>query len=240
MGYTSLEFPTFTTDWNSEAYHTVAGQNSNNSVRVPNAFMQAVGEGGTWDLLGRLEKKTAAAEKRDPKPFKTIKAGELWDDIAFAAWSCADPGLQFHTTINQWHTCPADGEIRASNPCSEYMFLDNTACNLASLNLIRFYDMEFGRFDVEAFRYAVRLWMVALEISVLMAQFPSREMAELSYEFRTTGIGYANIGSLLMVMGLPYDSPGAGGGRGLDRDHAHARLRHLRGAGRRARPLPRV
>ena len=206
MGYTSLEFPTFTTDWNSDAYHTVAGQNSNNSVRIPNAFMNAVQQKGEWDLIGRMELKKAAVEKRDPKPFRTIEAGGLWDDIAYAAWSCADPGIQFHTTINQWHTCPEDGEIRASNPCSEYMFLDNTACNLASLNLIRFYDKEFGRFMVDDFRFAVRLWMVALEISVLMAQFPSKEMAELSYRFRTTGLGYANIGSLLMVMGLPYDS----------------------------------
>jgi len=206
MGYTSLEFPSFTTDWNSEAYNTVAGQNSNNSVRIPNLFMDAVQNNGTWDLIGRMEQKTAKAENRQPKPFKTIQAGQLWDDISYAAWSCADPGIQFHTTINQWHTCPEDGEIRASNPCSEYMFLDNTACNLASLNLIKFYDTKLNRFMVDDFRYAVRLWMIALEISVLMAQFPSKEMAKLSYEFRTTGLGYANIGSLLMVMGLPYDS----------------------------------
>ena len=206
MGYTSLEFPRFTTDWNSDAYHTVAGQNSNNSVRVPNAFMDAVLKKGSWDLIGRMERKAAREGKRDPKPLRTIEARALWDDIAYAAWSCADPGIQFHSTINQWHTCPEDGEIRASNPCSEYMFLDNTACNLASLNLIKFYDKALNRFMVDDFRFAVRLWMIALEISVLMAQFPGRKMAELSYDFRTTGLGYANIGSLLMVMGLPYDS----------------------------------
>ncbi|MCH8522934.1 MAG: vitamin B12-dependent ribonucleotide reductase [Balneolales bacterium] len=206
QGYTDIEFDTYDTDWNSEAYATVSGQNSNNSVRVPNAFMDAVANDTDWNLYGRIEKRKAAAEGRDPKPMKTLKASELWDQIAYAAWACADPGTQYHDTINEWHTCPADGPIKASNPCSEYMFLDNTACNLASLNLIKFYNKEDGSFDVDGFRYGTRLWTVVLEISVLMAQFPSKEIAELSYEFRTLGLGYANIGTLLMVQGIPYDS----------------------------------
>ena len=209
QGYTDIEFETYDTDWNSEAYSTVSGQNSNNSVRVPNAFMKAVENDGDWNLYGRNEKKKAAKEGRDPVPMKTLKARDLWDQIAFAAWSCADPGTQYHDTINEWHTCPADGPIKASNPCSEYMFLDNTACNLASLNLIKFYNPEDNSFQVESFRYATRLWTVVLEISVLMAQFPSKEIAELSYEFRTLGLGYANIGTLLMVKGIPYDSKDA-------------------------------
>jgi len=209
QGFTDIEFDTYDTDWNSEAYATVSGQNSNNSVRVPNSFMKAVRDNGDWHLYGRIEKRKASAEGRDPKPLKTLKAKELWDDIAYAAWACADPGTQYHDTINEWHTCPEDGEIRASNPCSEYMFLDNTACNLASLNLMTFYDQSTGLFDVESFRYASRLWTIVLEISVLMAQFPSREIAELSYEFRTLGLGYANIGTLLMVQGIPYDSKDA-------------------------------
>jgi ribonucleoside-diphosphate reductase alpha chain len=206
QGYTDIEFETYDTDWNSEAYATVSGQNSNNSVRVPNAFMEAVQQDGDWHLYGRIEKRKAEKEGRDPKPMKTLKASELWDDIAFAAWSCADPGTQYHDTINEWHTCPADGPIKASNPCSEYMFLDNTACNLASLNLIKFYDEKTNQFLVESFRFATRLWTVVLEISVLMAQFPSKEIAELSYVFRTLGLGYANIGTFLMVQGIPYDS----------------------------------
>lgn len=206
QGYTDIEFETYDTDWNSEAYGTVSGQNSNNSVRVPNAFMKAVNEDGDWNLYGRIEKRKAEAEGRKAKPMKTIKARDLWDQIAYAAWASADPGTQYHDTINEWHTCPADGPIKASNPCSEYMFLDNTACNLASMNLVKFYDADTETFDVAAYRYTTRLWTVVLEISVLMAQFPSKEIAELSYEFRTLGLGYANIGTLLMVQGIPYDS----------------------------------
>jgi len=206
QGYTDIEFETYDTDWNSEAYSTVSGQNSNNSVRVPNAFMDAVKNDGDWSLYGRIEKRKALKEGRDAKPMKTLKARDLWDQIAYAAWSCADPGTQYHDTINEWHTCPADGPIKASNPCSEYMFLDNTACNLASLNLIKFYNKDTNQFEVDSFRYATRLWTVVLEISVLMAQFPSKEIAELSYVFRTLGLGYANIGTLLMVQGIPYDS----------------------------------
>jgi len=195
QGVKEVHFPVYDTNWDSEAYFTVSGQNSNNSVRVTNTFMRAVETNGSWDLVRRTDKKVA----------KTLRAGELWDEIAFAAWSCADPGVQFDTTINEWHTCPASGRINASNPCSEYMFLDDTACNLASANLLKFRKPD-GSFDVEAYTHSVRLWTVVLEISVAMAQFPSRRIAELSYEFRTLGLGYANVGSLLMVQGIPYDS----------------------------------
>tara|TARA_R100001143_G_C3361331_1_gene136721 strand:+ start:4282 stop:7863 length:3582 start_codon:yes stop_codon:yes gene_type:complete len=208
QGFTDIEFDVYDTDWNSEAYMTVSGQNSNNSVRIPNSFMKAVIDDKDWNLLGRIEKRKAREEGRDPVPMKTIKANDLWDQISYAAWSCADPGTQYHDTINEWHTCPEDDEIKASNPCSEYMFLDNTACNLASLNLMKFFKDETCReFDVEAIRHASRMWTTVLEISVLMAQFPSREIAELSYVFRTLGLGYANIGAALMVQGVPYDSP---------------------------------
>jgi len=195
QGYSSIEFQTYDTDWDSEAYRTVSGQNSNNSVRVTDEFLNAVEADGDWDLIRR----------RDNAVAKTVKARELWEEIGNAAWSCADPGIQFHSTINDWHTCPAAGPIRASNPCSEYMFLDDTACNLASLNLMMF-RKEDGSFNIEAYRHAIRLWTVVLEIAVTMAQFPSRKIAQLSYEYRTLGLGYANIGGLLMASGVPYDS----------------------------------
>lgn len=207
QGFTDIEFDTYDTDWNSEAYLTVSGQNSNNSVRVPNSFMKAVKEDKEWNLYGRIEKRNAREEGRDPEPMKTLRAKDLWEDIGYAAWSCADPGTQYHDTINEWHTCPEDGSIKASNPCSEYMFLDNTACNLASLNLMKYFkDEDCKEFDVESINHASRLWTVVLEISVLMAQFPSKEIAELSYKFRTLGLGYANLGAALMVQGAPYDS----------------------------------
>jgi len=193
-----FNFPVYDTDWDSEAYLSVSGQNSNNSVRVNDEFLRAVETDAPWDLTYR---RGGVA--------KSLPARDLWEKVTFAAWSCADPGIQFHTTINDWHTCPAGGDIRASNPCSEYMFLDDTACNLASLNLMTFRkDDEDGRkaFDVAAFEHAVRLWTVVLEISVLMAQFPSREIAQLSYDYRTLGLGFANIGGLLMSAGIPYDS----------------------------------
>ncbi|MCP5071084.1 MAG: vitamin B12-dependent ribonucleotide reductase [bacterium] len=196
QGYTAIEFPTYSTDWDSESYVTVSGQNSNNSVRLSNEFMTAVEEGRDWALLRRT----------DGAIHKSLPAKELWDKITYSAWSCADPGVQLDTTINEWHTCPGDGRINASNPCSEYMFLDDTACNLASLNLVRFYDPKTRKFDIEGYRHAIRLWTITLEVSVLMAQFPSRQIAKLSYEYRTLGLGYANIGSLLMRMGMPYDS----------------------------------
>ena len=196
QGYTSIHFPIYDTDWDSEAYRTVSGQNSNNSVRVTDEFLRAVEADSDWNLTFR--KNGAIA--------KTVKARELWEEIGYAAWACADPGIQFHTTVNDWHTCPAAGEIRASNPCSEYMFLDDTACNLASLNLMAFRKKD-GSFDVEAYEHAIRLWTIVLEIAVTMAQFPSRRIAQLSYEYRTLGLGYANIGGLLMASGIPYDSP---------------------------------
>ncbi|MCC7435051.1 MAG: vitamin B12-dependent ribonucleotide reductase [Methanoregulaceae archaeon] len=197
QGFSSIEFATYDTGYESEAYLTVSGQNSNNSVRATNAFFQAVENDDDWMLYKRSDGSVA----------KTLKARELWEDICYAAWASADPGLQYDTTINEWHTCPEDGRINASNPCSEYMFLDDTACNLASINLVKFYDPETGEFDVVGYRHAIRLWTVVLEISVLMAQFPSKEIAQLSYDFRTLGLGYANIGALLMQMGIPYDSP---------------------------------
>jgi len=241
QGYTSIEFPTYDTDWDSEAYLTVSGQNSNNSVRVTDAFLDAVENDGDWELTARITGKVT----------KRLKARELWERIGYAAWASADPGIQYHTTINDWHTSPEAGPIRASNPCSEYMFLDDTACNLASLNLMQFRTDVPGpdrlspplrgrggeggeaagagadgvppslalphkgggnrgadalRFDVESYEHAVRLWTVVLEISVLMAQFPSREIARRSFDYRTLGLGYANIGGLLMSSGIPYDS----------------------------------
>ncbi len=206
QGFTSILFEEMTTDWQSKAYQTVSGQNSNNSVRVTNDFMQAVEQDLDWNLYWRTELEKAREENRKPQPARSVKARKLWDDIAYAAWACADPGLQFDTTINEWHTCPNDGPIRASNPCSEYMFLDDTACNLASLNLVKFLNQKTSEFDDLAFRHSTRLWTIVLEISVTMAQFPSREIALLSYEFRTLGLGYANLGSLLMRMGIGYDS----------------------------------
>jgi ribonucleoside-diphosphate reductase alpha chain len=232
QGYKDMEFATYDTDWDSEAYLTVSGQNSNNSVRVTDKFLTAVEEDGDWSLTARLSGRTV----------KTLKARDLWEKVGQAAWASADPGIQFHTTINDWHTCPKSGPIRASNPCSEYMFLDDTACNLASLNLMRFrtpsprsrgegrgegqphtaaqvsaphpnpLPVSTGRgeplgFDVEAFEHACRLWTIALEISVLMAQFPSKKIAALSYRYRTLGLGFANIGGCLMASGIPYDSP---------------------------------
>ena len=207
QGVTSVEIEEYDTDWTSKAYFTVSGQNSNNSVRIPNEFMKAVEADGDWSLYWRTEKEKAAKEGRAPKAKKTLKAREVWDQIAMAAWGCADPGVQFDTTFNEWHTCPADGRINATNPCSEYAFLDDTACNLASLNLMRFYDTAAGKFDIDAYKHAVRIWTVILEISVYMAQFPSVPVAQKSFDFRTLGLGYANVGALLMVQGIPYDSP---------------------------------
>ena len=195
QGYTEIDFPTYDTDWDSDAYLSVSGQNSNNSVRITNEFVQAVLKDGDWNLIRRTDGKIA----------KSIKARDLWEMIGESAWQSADPGLQYDTTINDWHTCPKDGRINASNPCSEYMFLDDTACNLASLNLMTFRRNDKS-FDVEAFEHAVRIWTVTLEISVLMAQFPSEEIAKLSYKFRTLGLGFANIGGLLMAQGLSYNS----------------------------------
>ncbi|HXD78323.1 MAG TPA: vitamin B12-dependent ribonucleotide reductase [Puia sp.] len=191
----------YASDYEGEAYRTVSGQNSNNSIRIPNEFFRRLETDEDWDLIARHDKRV----------MKRIPSREVWNQIAYAAWRCADPGTQYDTTINEWHTCPAGGRIRASNPCSEYMFLDNTACNLASVNLRRFYNEETNTFDVEGFEYSCRLWTSVLEISVLMAQFPSKEVAQLSYDYRTLGLGYANLGSMLMVMGISYDSEEARG-----------------------------
>ena len=205
QGWESLEFQVLDTDWQGEAYMTVSGQNSNNSVRVPNSFMDAVISEGEWSLFWRTEKEAAAAEGRAPLPCKTLDASALWDKVAYTAWACADPGVQFDTTINEWHTCPTAGRINGSNPCSEYMFLDDTACNLASINLLPYYNLDTHTFQIEEFRHSVRLWTTTLEISVLMAQFPSESITRKSYDYRTLGLGYCNIGSLLMHMGAPYD-----------------------------------
>jgi ribonucleoside-diphosphate reductase alpha chain len=191
----------YASDYEGEAYRTVSGQNSNNSVRIPNEFFDKLEKGEDWELKARTDGRT----------MKKIPSQEVWNQIAYAAWRCADPGTQYDTTINEWHTSPKGGRINASNPCSEYMFLDNTACNLASVNLRRLFNEETQTFDVEGFEYVCRLWTAVLEISVLMAQFPSKEVAQLSYDYRTLGLGYANLGSMLMVMGIPYDSEEARG-----------------------------
>lgn len=196
QGVKDIEFEEYDTNWTSEGYLTVSGQNSNNSVRLTNEFLRAVECDGDWNLTHRTDGEIA----------RTLPAADLWEKVNYSAWSSADPGLQFHTTINEWHTCPEDGPIRASNPCSEYMFLDDTACNLASINLMRFYDEEKGVFAIEDYRHACRLWTLTLEISVMMAQFPNQAIAKKSFEFRTLGLGYANLGAMLMVMGIPYDS----------------------------------
>jgi ribonucleoside-diphosphate reductase alpha chain len=198
QGFTHFVFHEYDTNWDGKAYQTVSGQNSNNSVRIPNEFFAALEADADWQLKRRI----------DGRVSNTVKARDLWDRIAWAAWICADPGTQYDTTINEWHTCPEDGRINASNPCSEYMFLDDTACNLASLNLAEFFTAD-GRFELDNFRHAVRLWTIVLEISVLMASFPSRSIAEKSYHFRTLGLGYANLGTVLMRQGIPYDSPNA-------------------------------
>ncbi|MGV8169154.1 MAG: adenosylcobalamin-dependent ribonucleoside-diphosphate reductase, partial [Candidatus Nanoarchaeia archaeon] len=196
QGKKEIDFLVMDTHYESDAYNTVSGQNSNNSIRIPNKFFEALQKDDFWHLLRRTDKGI----------HKTIKAASLWDKVIYSAWMSADPGMQYDDTINEWHTCPNDGRIVASNPCSEYMFLDDTACNLASFNLIKFYDVREGKFEVEKFKHAVRIWTTILEISVLMAQFPGREIARKSYLYRTLGLGYANIGALLMRMGIPYDS----------------------------------
>ncbi|MEN9523595.1 MAG: hypothetical protein RL065_1972 [Bacteroidota bacterium] len=182
--------------YEGEAYRTVSGQNSNNSVRIPNSFFEKLEQNADWEFKARS----------NGEVMSTIPANELWDKIAYAAWRCADPGVQYDTTINEWHTCPQGGPIRASNPCSEYMFLDNTACNLASVNLMKLLDPISLTFDIKGYEHVNRIWTMVLEISVLMAQFPSKEVAQLSYEYRTLGLGFANLGACLMVMGIPYDS----------------------------------
>ena len=196
QGITRVDIPELTTDWDAEGYATVSGQNANLSVRVSDAFLDAVERDAEWELVRRTDGRVA----------RRVEARALWNAVVEAAWSSADPGVQFHDTINGWHTCPESGPIRASNPCSEYMFLDDTACNLASLNLAAF--LREGAFDAESYLHAVRVWTTVLEISVAMAQYPSATIARLSHDFRTLGLGYANLGGLLMRSGLAYDSEG--------------------------------
>ena len=182
--------------FNGEAYSSVFFQNSNNSVRISDEFMTAVDEDAQWQTRKVLE---------PHEPMDTYRARELWQQVAEAAWICGDPGLQFDTTINQWHTCPDTGRINASNPCSEYMFLDDSACNLASLNLLKF-RMEDGTFDVSQFEHCVSLVIAAQEIIVGSSRYPTKPIEDNSLQFRTLGIGYANLGALLMANGLAYDS----------------------------------
>ncbi|MFO7181667.1 MAG: vitamin B12-dependent ribonucleotide reductase, partial [Pseudomonadota bacterium] len=185
----------FEADFNGEAYRTVSGQNSNNSVRVNDEFMRAALSGGKWQTLTRTTNEVV----------DTYDAADLWRQIAEAAWACADPGVQYDTTINRWHTCPNSGRINASNPCSEYMFLDDTACNLASLNLTKFL-REDGSFDVDGYRHAIEIFFLAQEILVDFSSYPTKRIARNSHDFRPLGLGYANLGTLLMLLGIPYDS----------------------------------
>ncbi len=182
-------------DFNGEAYKTIGGQNSNNSIRVTDEFMKAVEEGRDWKTISRTTGET----------IEKIPARKLWDEIAKAAWECADPGIQFDTTINDWHTCRNTAPINASNPCSEYMFLDNSACNLSSLNLVKFLDQE-GNFETDSFNQAVRIFITAQEILVGFSSYPTEEIAENSNSYRPLGLGFANLGTLLMLKGVPYDS----------------------------------
>ena len=188
----------YESDFNGEAYHTVSGQNSNNSVRVTDEFMRAVENDGDWTTRWRT-----TGQQGD-----TYKARELWRKVANSAWACADPGLQYDTTINDWHTCSATGRINASNPCSEYMFLDDTACNLSSINLVKYIDDD-GSFDVEGYRHAIRVMFVAQEILVDHSAYPTRQIAKNSHDYRPLGLGYANLGTVLMRLGIPYDSDAA-------------------------------
>ena len=230
QGYKDIDFPIYDTDWDSEAYLTVSGQNSNNSVRVTDEFLKAVEADGYWDLTWRTKPGRIA---------QTVKARELWEKIGYAAWACADPGLQFHTTVNDWHTCPASGPIVGSNPCSEYMFLDDTACNLASMNLLAFRDEKTRAFDVVGYEHAVRLWTVVLEISVLMAQFPSKEIAERSYPLPHAGPGLRQHRRAAdVVRHRLRQRRRARHRRRADRHHDRRQLRHLRRNGEGARRLP--
>ncbi|MBI1977356.1 MAG: vitamin B12-dependent ribonucleotide reductase [Candidatus Omnitrophica bacterium] len=185
----------FPADFNGEAYRTVSGQNSNNSVRISDEFMNAYLNGGEWHTRFRTTGENS----------ETFQAKDLMDRICQAAWACADPGVQFDTTINDWHTCANTDRIYASNPCSEYMFLNNTACNLASVNLMKFLNPD-GSFDVEGFRHACRIFIMAQEIIVDFGSYPTQMIAKNSHDYRTLGLGYANLGTVLMVNGIPYDS----------------------------------
>ncbi|MGL4345207.1 MAG: vitamin B12-dependent ribonucleotide reductase [Cellulosilyticaceae bacterium] len=196
----------YDTHFDGEAYETVSGQNVNNSVRVSDTFMKMTSDSmAQMDLINRLDQTIS----------KQIHPHDLFDQIADAAWRCGDPGMQFDDTINSWHTCPAGengdisdraNRINASNPCSEYMFLDDTACNLASINIIKFYDETSGAFDLESYLHCIKLIQIVLEATIHHGQFPTPDIARKSYHFRTTGLGLTNMGALFMLMGLPYDS----------------------------------
>ncbi len=189
----------YSSDFNGDAYHTISGQNSNNSIRVTDDFMKAVLAGGKWQTIMRTSGEVC----------ETLEAKDLWTMVAEAAWSCADPGVQYDSTINKWHTCPNSGKINASNPCSEYMFLDDTACNLSSVNLTKFLkDADDGSqtFDVDGYRHACRTFFIAQEILVDLSSYPTKQIAKNSHDYRPLGLGYANLGSMLMQLGVPYDS----------------------------------
>ncbi len=220
----------YSSDFNGDAYHTISGQNSNNSVRVSDAFMRAAMNGGTWDTIARTTGEIV----------ETYTAKDLWRQLAEAAWGCADPGVQYDTTINRWHTCPNTGRINASNPCSEYMFLDDSACNLSSLNLTKFL-REDGSFDVDGYRHAIRVFFVAQEILVDFSAYPTKPIAKNSHDYRPLGLGYANLGTLLMLLGVPYDSDAGRSDRGGAHRHPlRARLQGLRRDGRGQGPLQRL
>ncbi len=187
--------PLIDTDWQGSGYESLSGQNANNSIRLSDEFFDVLKRRGKWSLRSRTSGEVV----------KTLKAQDLFQLICESAWKSADPGLQFSTTINEWHPCPEAGSIRASNPCSEYMFLDDTACNLASLNIVTFSD-EGGALDLDALKHGAYLWTMVLEVSVSMAQFPSEEIAKKSFEYRTLGLGLANLGAYIMRKALPYDS----------------------------------
>ncbi|MBM4374233.1 MAG: vitamin B12-dependent ribonucleotide reductase [Deltaproteobacteria bacterium] len=201
----------YSSDFNGEAYHTVSGQNSNNSIRVNDEFMRAatLASGGATPPAP-----TGATAPNDVWHTRARTSGEvigtysaksLWRMVAEAAWECADPGIQYDSTINKWHTCPNTDRIRASNPCSEYMFLDNSACNLASLNLTKFLRSD-NSFDVDLYRHATRVFFTAMEILVDLSSYPTPTIAKNSHDYRPLGLGYANLGTALMRLGLPYDS----------------------------------
>ena len=208
----------FDMDLDGSDSFSIQYQNANNSVRVTDEFMQAVAEDADWGLVG----------VKTGEVLRTIKARDLWRQIAQAAWECADPGLQFDTTINRWHTAATTGRINGSNPCSEYVHLDNSACNLASINLLKYLDTD-GNFDVDAFRHTVEVVFTAQEILVGRADYPTAQIGDTTRNFRQLGLGYANLGALLMALGLPVRlcrRPGLGGGDHVVDDWP--RLRHER------------
>ena len=196
----------YSTHFDGDAYETVSGQNANNSVRVTDEFMNSLDDpDATIELKGRI----------DSSINKKVSVSKLWNDISYSAWRCGDPGVQFDDTINAWHTCPAgeDGKynakhnrINASNPCSEYMFLDDTACNLASINILKFYDYKNDIFDLEGYLHTIKIIQIVLEATIHWGQFPTKDIARKSYYFRTTGLGLTNLGALFMLMTKPYDS----------------------------------